>query len=125
MYWERKRVKHNNFVLFEQSKFRISQSHLIFKSIMTATIITTEDLKVFKEELLDDIKKLLDVKSTSDTKKWLKSIEVRKLLGVSSGTLQNYRINGSLAYTKIGGTLFYSSDDIEKLLSQNKINTHK
>ncbi|MNR54024.1 Helix-turn-helix domain protein [compost metagenome] len=65
----------------------------------------------------------MDVKSTSDSKRWLKSSEVRKLLGVSSGTLQNYRINGTLSYTKIGGTLFYSNDDIEKLLSQNKINT--
>lgn len=89
---------------------------------MAATIITTEDLKEFKKELLDDIKKLLNVKATTDSKKWLKSNEVRKLLGISSGTLQNYRINGSLSYTKIGGTLFYSQDDIEKLLSQNKIN---
>jgi hypothetical protein len=89
---------------------------------MAATIITTEDLKEFKKELLDDIKKLLNVKATTDSKKWLKSNEVRKLLGISSGTLQNYRINGSLSYTKIGGTLFYSHDDIEKLLSQNKIN---
>ncbi|ESU19094.1 hypothetical protein FCR2A7T_25150 [Flavobacterium cauense R2A-7] len=90
---------------------------------MAATIITTEDLREFKKELLEEIKKLLEVKSTTSSKQWLKSSEVRKLLGVSSGTLQNYRINGSLSYTKIGGTLFYSHDDIEKILSQNKINT--
>ena len=89
---------------------------------MAATIITTEDLREFKKELLEDIKKLLDVKSTSASKQWLKSSEVRKLLGISSGTLQNYRINGSLSYTKIGGTLFYSNDDIEKLLSKNNMN---
>lgn len=90
---------------------------------MAATIITTEDLREFKKELLDDIKKLLEVKSTSTSKQWLKSSEVRKLLGISSGTLQNYRINGSLSYTKIGGTLFYSHDDIEKILSKNKTNS--
>lgn len=29
-YWDRKRIKQNNFVLFEQSKFKMNQSHLIF-----------------------------------------------------------------------------------------------
>lgn len=90
---------------------------------MAATIITTEDLKEFKIELLEDLKKLLEIKGTTSSKKWLKSNEVRKLLGISSGTLQNYRINGILSYTKMGGTLFYSHDDIEKLLSKNKMNT--
>ena len=89
---------------------------------MAATIITTEDLREFKKELLEDIKKLLEVKAMVASKQWLKSSEVRKLLGISSGTLQNYRINGSLSYTKIGATLFYSHDDIEKILSQNKSN---
>lgn len=49
-------------------------------------------------------------------KKWLKSIEVRKLLNISPGTLQNLRINGTLRFTKIGGMLYYKLEDIHKLL---------
>lgn len=55
-------------------------------------------------------------------KKWLKSKEVIKLLKISPGTLQNLRINGTLTYTKIGGTLYYDNSDIEKLLNNNKTN---
>jgi hypothetical protein len=39
-------------------------------------------------------------------KKWLKSSEVKKMLGISPGTLQNLRINGMLPFTKIGGLSF-------------------
>ncbi|MDY7396739.1 helix-turn-helix domain-containing protein [Aureibaculum sp. 2210JD6-5] len=88
---------------------------------MAATIITTEDLLEFKMELLDEIKKLLNNQTGRATKKWLKSQEVRELLGISPGTLQNLRINGTLPYTKVGGVLYYDYDEINKVLEQNKI----
>ena len=47
---------------------------------------------------------------------WLKSYEVRKLLGISAGTLQNLRVNGTLPYTKIGGLMYYRFEDIQKLM---------
>lgn len=88
---------------------------------MAATIITTEDLIEFKKELLEEIKKIIESQTTTPTKKWLKSPEVRKLLNISAGTLQNLRINGTLSYTKIGGTIYYANQDIDKLLEKNKI----
>lgn len=90
---------------------------------MAATIITIEDLKEFKIELLDEIKKIIQSQTTTETKKWLKSTEVRKLLNISPGTLQNLRINGTLSYTKIGGTIYYANQDIDKLLENNKVNS--
>ena len=87
---------------------------------MSAQIITTEDLKEFKTELIQDIKDLLKEQQNPVTKKWLKSVEVRKLLNISPGTLQTLRINGTLPFTKIGGTNYYNFTDIEKLLSQKK-----
>lgn len=87
---------------------------------MATEIITTEDLQVFKDELLDDIKKLLNSKNDPTSKKWLKSYEVRKLLKISPSTLQNLRINGTLPYTKIGGLMYYDHDDIQTLLTTNK-----
>jgi len=46
----------------------------------------------------------------------LKSYEVRKLLGISPGTLQNLRLNETLPYTKIGGLMYYRYEDIRKLM---------
>ena len=88
---------------------------------MGATIITTEDLQEFKMELLEDIKELLHTQSGQVLKKWLKSPEVRKLLGISAGTLQNLRINGTLPYTRIGGVLYYDHQEIIQVLEQNRI----
>jgi hypothetical protein len=88
---------------------------------MAATIITTEDLREFKMELLEDIKQLLQTNSGQSIKKWLKSPEVRDLLGISPGTLQNLRINGTLPYTKIGGVLYYDYQEILKVLENNRI----
>ena len=88
---------------------------------MSATIITTEDLREFKMELLDDIKQLLSTQSGQVVKKWLKSPEVRELLGISPGTLQNLRINGTLPYTKIGGVLYYDYEEIMQVLEKNRV----
>ncbi|MFG6686741.1 helix-turn-helix domain-containing protein [Mariniflexile sp. HNIBRBA6329] len=88
---------------------------------MGATIITTEDLREFKMELIDDIKQLLNNQSGQLSKKWLKSPEVRDLLGISPGTLQNLRINGTLPYTKVGGVLYYDYKEIMQVLEKNRI----
>ena len=88
---------------------------------MGATIITTEDLREFKIELLEDIKDLLQNEKGQRNKKWLKSNEVRDLLGISPGTLQNLRINGTLPYTKIGGVLYYEYHEIMEVLEKNKV----
>lgn len=87
---------------------------------MATEIITTDDLREFKLELLEEFKRLLKDHGAQPSKKWLKSPEVRKLLGISPGTLQNLRINGTLPYTKIGGILYYDNEDIQKILIDKK-----
>ena len=86
---------------------------------MPAQIITTDDLREFKVELLDEIRILISEQKGPAIRKWMKSVEVRKLLNISPGTLQTLRINGTLPYTKIGGTNYYNASDIDVLLSQN------
>lgn len=83
---------------------------------MTAIeLITKEDLREFKSELLTEIKQLMQP-GQAQSKKWLKSAGVRKLLGISPGTLQNLRINGTLRFTKVGSIMYYKLDDINKIL---------
>ncbi len=94
------------------------------RSTMPTSIITTDDLRDFKLELLEDIKKLLTKQSQGKLKKYLKSAEIRELLQISPGTLQNLRINGTLPYTKMGGIIFYDADEIQNVMLANRIN-HK
>jgi len=80
-------------------------------------LITVGDLESFKLTLLEEIKQLLRESSGQTAKQWLKSTEVRKMLGISPGTLQNLRVNGTLSYAKIGGIVFYWYDEIARLLN--------
>jgi predicted site-specific integrase-resolvase len=58
-------------------------------------------------------------KSPNEPQKWLKSYQVKNLLKISPGTLQNLRVNGTLKFTKIGGMFYYNNEDIQKLLQGN------
>lgn len=86
---------------------------------MHIEIITKEDLQIFRLQLLEDLEKLLKSKS-QNTKLWLKSPQVRSMLKISAGTLQNLRITGKLNPSKIGGSFYYRLEEIEKLLEHNK-----
>lgn len=82
---------------------------------MALEIITKEDLQEFKNELFQELKSLFPAQAVNQ-KQWLKTADVKALLKISSGTLQNLRINGTLRCSKIGGTLYYNYQDIEKLM---------
>lgn len=82
---------------------------------MALEIITKDDLQEFKNELFQELKSLFPAQAVNQ-KQWLKTADVKALLKISSGTLQNLRINGTLRCSKIGGTLYYNYQDIEKLM---------
>jgi hypothetical protein len=80
-------------------------------------LVTIGDLQVFKEELLSSIKAIIQHQPQL-SKRWLKSYEVKKLFGISTGTLQNLRSNGSLPFTRMGGLIYYDADEINKILTE-------
>lgn len=82
---------------------------------MVVELITKQDLEQLKKELIHEITELL-AKNTVPVKKWLRSIEVRKMLSISPGTLQNLRIQGNLKYSKVGGIMYYDAEDIRKMM---------
>lgn len=85
-------------------------------------LITNQDLEQFKTELFAELKKLgIGPAIEQAEKKWFKSNEVRKLLQISAGTLQNLRINGTISYTNVGSILYYKQEDIAKLLEANTV----
>ncbi|WP_316758480.1 helix-turn-helix domain-containing protein [Pedobacter aquatilis] len=86
---------------------------------MSLEIMTKSDLIDFKSELFKELK-LLFSSDRPASKKWLRSNEVKKLLAISSGTLQTLRNKGTLSFTKIGGTMYYSMEEINKVLQHSK-----
>jgi hypothetical protein len=84
---------------------------------MPLELLTIKDLNEFKAELLRELKQLL-MKGDypGKPKKMLKSGEVRAMLRISQGTLQNLRRNETLQYRKLGGIIYYWYEDVEKLM---------
>ena len=77
--------------------------------------------KIFKEigSLRVELKeqKVKNSKKLSET--WLDNQEVMELLKVSPRTLQNMRDTKTLAYSKVGGKVYYKAMDVENLLNSN------
>lgn len=83
---------------------------------MKAYLFSENELNKFKQELLDEIREIINPQGQVK-KKWLRSREVRKLLGnISHGKLQDMRNKGEIPFTRIGGTIFYDPDEIKKIM---------
>lgn len=59
-----------------------------------------------------------DVKQTIN---WLRSKDVREMLGISDSTLQTMRIKGTIPAYKLGPTWFYREDEILETLMASKV----
>jgi excisionase family DNA binding protein len=92
---------------------------------MAVNILTTDDLKQFKEDLFRELRQVFHKQTKHDNEKqreWLRTKEVCKMIGVSLSKLQYMRDNGEIKFTRIGGTIFYNTDEINKLLSSGYVN---
>ena len=87
---------------------------------MAIEIVTKEDLQQFRMQLLNDLRQLMMPQEAKLAKPWLKNSEVRKLLGISSNTIQRLRIAGKLRSSKVGGVHYYRYEDIEKLMDSDE-----
>jgi hypothetical protein len=82
---------------------------------MSHEFITKDDLEVFRQALLHDIKALIRPLEM-DNEEWLRCSDVRKLLKISTGTIQNLRISGKLKSNKVGSIHFYKRSDVENMI---------
>lgn len=86
--------------------------------------VTVGDLQIFKTELIKEIligvKLLVRDQPQPLTKKWLKTPEVRKLLGISPATLQGLRDDGTIPYSRLGRNFYYDPEDINRELERRK-----
>ncbi|MBZ9632215.1 helix-turn-helix domain-containing protein [Salegentibacter sp. LM13S] len=91
---------------------------------MPVTVLTTEDLMEFKLELFEELKQLLSDHLKGNLRRYMRSTEVMKFLHISAGTLQNMRINGTLPYTKIGGTIYYDTEDLQRVMQKYRVDNN-
>jgi hypothetical protein len=99
------------------SKENRAPEQKVFRDQLT----TVSDLEELRSKIFNDFKCFIKEFAGMPTKKWLKSYEVKKLLGISMGTLQNLRVNGTLPFTKIGGVILYDYDDVQRMIQENKV----
>lgn len=53
---------------------------------------------------------------------WIDNQDVMQMLHISPRTLQTYRSNGTIPYSKVNGKFYYKVTDIEELLQANYYN---
>ena len=86
---------------------------------MQVELITKQDLEIFKQQLVSELSDLLRVTPSKSEKEYLRTNEVRKMLGgISPGTLQNLRVKGLLKPSKIEGVFYYKLSEVEALLDE-------
>jgi hypothetical protein len=75
--------------------------------------LTRKDLQDFARLVFSEMEGLANQPDKTAT--WLKATEVRKLLKITSKTLDKLRLNGTLSFTRVGGTIYYKYEDLQKL----------
>jgi len=68
-------------------------------------------IEIFKQSRSESLKDI-----------WVDNQDVLQMLHISKRTLQTFRTNGTLPFSKIQGKFYYKVSDIEQLLQDNYYN---
>jgi hypothetical protein len=86
---------------------------------MNVELVTKEDLQTLRFQIVGDIKDLLDYRvmpGEGDIRGY-RTREVRHMLGCSLGKVKSLCTGGRIRTKKIGGTIYYNTDDVKRLLT--------
>lgn len=80
------------------------------------------NILIFEEEFFDRIKQIIDEKFNKkfEQPSWLRSKDVRKMLGISDATLQSLRVSGNIPSYRLGSSWYYKYDEIIAALESNR-----
>ena len=106
-------------------QFNLTEERSYPQKIYASQLVTTDDLYELQKRIVEELLSALKIPLQSVNKKWLKSHEVRRMLKISPGTLQNLKNTGAIPFSKMGGIHFYDSDEIQRLLESGKTNAKK
>jgi hypothetical protein len=89
---------------------------------MEITAIETRTFEQMMQRFADFAGQVKELCSNGQTKgQWLNNQDVCELLQISHRTLQSYRDNGTLPYSRIGHKYYYKASDIEQIINQSQI----
>ncbi|WP_289287791.1 helix-turn-helix domain-containing protein [uncultured Duncaniella sp.] len=81
------------------------------------------------QSLHDKLDRLIEIVEKtqigSPGKDWFESDEVRKILGISPKTWQNYRDQRLIPFSQIGRKIYVSRADLDAFLRSHRIGTRK
>ncbi|MDV7187632.1 helix-turn-helix domain-containing protein [Lutibacter sp. TH_r2] len=77
------------------------------------------------ENRLEIITKEFDKSKIDNQIRLLDNADVKQLFKISDKTLTNWKNEGILNPSKIGGTIYYELDDIKNTVQQNKVGLKK
>ncbi|MEC4036560.1 DNA-binding protein [Myroides odoratimimus] len=80
--------------------------------------ITKDDLRLFAQTVIGELKDLLVKQNKETSLEWVKAKVARQLLSISPASLQTLRISGKLQYRKILGSYYYNRKDIMNLFNE-------
>lgn len=91
-----------------------------------AEIITLKEFQEFEKQIFEELQELKDLVGHAGlNRKWIKSSDIKAMLGVSHGKLQAMRDNREIPYSVIGGTIFYNIEEVNKALERRMITKDK
>ncbi len=62
----------------------------------------------------------MNLRNDKESIKWLRSRDVKKMLGISDSTLQTMRINRTIPAYQLGTSWFYREDEITEALMSSR-----
>jgi len=89
---------------------------------MNLHVITQEDLSILMTKL-DSLERKVDALSHKGigAKQLYTILDACTLLQASKRTLQRYRDNGVIPFSQIGGKIYFTAEDLEVFIAENKI----
>ena len=88
------------------------------REIMQLLNVIANDVK----EVKASVKANIQVNKNYLNEIWIDNQDVMQMLHISQRTLQTFRSNGTIPYSKIQGKFYYKVSDIEELLQSNYYN---
>jgi hypothetical protein len=77
---------------------------------------TFEAMMTRFESFAERVEALCRVNGEKTMQEWLDNQDVCEILNISPRTLQTYRDNGTIPYTRIGNKMYYKADDLRRLI---------
>lgn len=79
-------------------------------------LLTKDDLSKIKFEIIQEVKKII-IPVSLENPEFLRTSQVKELLGCSESKIETLRKNGTLPFQKVGGSIYYKYSDIKKLFN--------